>query len=132
MDKLQKDKATGTGQKTRTTKKTVQATFTNTATHSGFTQSTTTSRVVWSGSQENLNCQTMPNEAPKELIMELQSLALRYGVLKSTQASLMEEYAVLRKTFVELLEAYKMEKKLKGIDLDKHLDEYWLEKAWLL
>ena len=74
----------------------------------------------------------MPNEAPKELIMELQSLALRYGVLKSTQASLMEEYAVLRKTFVELLEAYKMEKKIKGLDLDKFLDEYWLEKAWLL
>jgi hypothetical protein len=74
----------------------------------------------------------MPNEAPKELIMELQSLSLRYGVLKSTQASLMEEYAVLRKAFVDLLEAYKMEKKIKGLDLDKHLDEYWLEKAWLL
>jgi len=25
-----------------------------------------------------------------------------------------------------------MEKKIKGLDLDKHLDEYWLEKAWLL
>ena len=132
MDRSQKDKAPGIGPKTRTTKKTVQATFTNTATHSGFTLATTTIPSVWNGYPENLNCQTMPNEAPKELIMELQSLALRYGVLKSTQASLMEEYAVLRKAFVDLLEAYKMEKKLKGLDLDKHLDEYWLEKAWLL
>ena len=132
MDKSQKDKAPGIGPKTRTTKKTAQATFTSIATHSGFTPSSTTKPAAWSGSQENLNCQTMPNEAPKELIMELQSLSLRYGVLKSTQASLMEEYAVLRKTFVELLELYKMEKKIKGLDLDKHLDEYWLEKAWLL
>ena len=67
----------------------------------------------------------MPNEAPKELIMELQSLALRYGVLKSTQASLMEEYAVLRKTFVELLELY-------NTDKSTEVDEYWLDKAWLL
>jgi len=67
----------------------------------------------------------MPNEAPKELIMELQSLALRYGVLKSTQASLMEEYAVLRKTFVELLE-------LHNTDKSTEVDEYWLDKAWLL
>ena len=67
----------------------------------------------------------MPNEAPKELIMELQSLALRYGVLKSTQASLMEEYAVLRKAFVELLELY-------NTDKSTEVDEYWLDKAWLL
>ena len=132
MDKLQKDKASGIGVKTNTTKTKEQATFTNTAIHSGFTQSTITTPAAWNGYKENLNCQTMPNDAPKELIMELQSLSLRYGVLKSTQASLMEEYAVLRKAFVQLLEAYKMEKKLKGIDLDKHLDEYWLEKAWLL
>jgi hypothetical protein len=80
---------------------------------------------------ENQNQNTM-QEAPKELISELQSLSLRYGVLKSTQASLMEEYAVLRKTFIELLEIYKMEKKLKGLNIDKHLDEYWLDRAWLL
>ena len=132
MDKSLKDKASGTGAKTDTKKKTEQATFTSIATHSGFTPATVTIPSVWNGSAENLNPETMPKDAPKELIMELQSLALRYGVLKSTQASLMEEYAVLRKAFVELLEAYKMEKKLKGIDLDKHLDEYWLEKAWLL
>jgi len=132
MDKSQKDKAIGTAQKTATLKKTEARTFTNTTTATAFTSNTTGKPAVWNGYRENLNCQIMPNEAPKELIMELQSLALRYGVLKSTQASLMEEYAVLRKTFVELLEAYKMEKKIKGLDLDKHLDEYWLEKAWLL
>jgi len=125
MDKSQKDKAPGIGPKTRTTKKTAQVTFTSIATHSGFTQSTITKPAVWSGLPENLNCQTMPNEAPKELIMELQSLALRYGVLKSTQASLMEEYAVLRKAFVELLELY-------NIDKSTEVDEYWLDKAWLL
>ena len=71
-------------------------------------------------------------EAPKELINELQHLSLKYGVLMSAHSSLMEEYSVLRRAFIELLEAYKMEKKIKGLDLDKHLDEYWLEKAWLL
>ena len=50
----------------------------------------------------------------------------------SAHSSLMEEYSVLRRAFIELLEAYKMEKKIKGLDLDKFLDEYWLEKAWLL
>ena len=132
MDNLQKDKASGIGVKTNTTKTKEQATFTNTAIHSGFTPATVTIPSVWNGYPESLNCQTMPKDAPKELIMELQSLSLRYGVLKSTHASLMEEYAVLRKAFVELLELYKMEKKLKGVDIDKHLDEYWLEKAWLL
>ena len=132
MDRSQKEKAAGTKAKLATTKLKDEATFTNTTTVLEFMSSTTTKPAAWFGYKENLNCQNMPNEAPKELIMELQSLALRYGVLKSTQASLMEEYAVLRKAFVDLLEAYKMEKKLKGLDLDKHLDEYWLEKAWLL
>ena len=132
MDRSQNDKAAGTKVKLATTKLRDEATFTNTTTVLEYTSNSTTKPAAWFGYKENLNCQTMPNEAPKELIMELQSLSLRYGVLKSTHASLMEEYAVLRKAFVQLLDAYKMEKKLKGIDLDKHLDEYWLEKAWLL
>ena len=71
-------------------------------------------------------------EAPQELLNELKTIALHYGVLKSTHHSLMEEYSVLRKAFIELLEMYKMEKKLKGLDLDQHFDEVWLDKAWLI
>ena len=131
MDKSQKDKAAGTARKTATTKKMGSATYQNTATHSGFTQSTTTYPSVWNGYQENLNLKTM-QEAPQELLNELQTIALHYGVLKSSHHTLLEEYSVLRKTFIELLEAYKREKRLKGLDLDQHFDEVWLDKAWLI
>ena len=79
----------------------------------------------------NQNKTTM-QEVPKDMLNEFRSISLRYGVLMSSHSSLMEEYAVLRKTFVDLLDAYKTEKKIKGLDMDKFLDEYWLDKAWLL
>ena len=131
MDKSHKDKAAGTAQKTATKKKMAQATFTNTATHSGFTQSTITALDAWNGYQESLKLKVM-QEAPQELLNELKTIALHYGVLKSSHHTLLEEYSVLRKTFIELLEAYKREKRLKGLDLDQHFDEVWLDKAWLI